>query len=295
MALNGTQVRGVLPLFIIKRGILAPIIASCPYASSGAICADDDESARTLLDKATAIAREQGARYLELKSRRPTPCATLVTDTEYSNYFVAIEEPDAMWRNTVKKKTRTSVTRSQKNGLKLVMGHDLLDVFYEVMVVSMRRLGTPVHAKAFYSNILACFGTNANILAAEHQGRLITFSLLLYHKTSLATLARCSLSEYFGLRPNNFLYWEILKYAHSLGATSFDFGRSIAGQGAAAFKEAWGAQPAPLYYEYFLNKDKALPRINQNNPRYRLPRAVWRRLPLGLTRLLGPYLIKGVP
>jgi FemAB-related protein (PEP-CTERM system-associated) len=247
------------------------------------------------LEQAEAITADKGARYLELKSRRPTPCGALVTDTEYANYFVAIEAPDAMWRNTVKKKTRTSVTRSQKNGLKLVMGHELLDAFYEVMVVSMRRLGTPVHAKAFYSNILAYFGGNANIMAAEHEGRLITFSLLLYHKKSLATMARCSLSEYFNLRPNNFLYWEILKYAHSLGATSFDFGRSLIGQGAATFKEAWGAQPAPLYYEYFLNKEKSIPSINQDNPRYRLPRAVWQRLPLGLTRLLGPHLIKGVP
>lgn len=295
MAKQGSEICGVLPLFLINSRLFGRFMATSPYASSGAICADNDETAHALAEKAIELAREHEVSYLELKSRILTQHTGLQHHTDYLNYYMPIDEPQNMWRSRLKKKTRESVKHSEKFGLTLDKGHHLLDAFYQVMVVSMRRLGTPVHSKSLYQNIMTSFGPSANIFAVKYKDVLVTLSLVIRYRQELVALIRGSLDEYYHLRPNNFLYWEIFKYAHSSGVTSFDLGRSLAGSGPAKFKESWGAVTKPLYYEYFLNRQKTIPRMTQENPRYHLPRLVWQHMPLSLTKLLGPHLIKNIP
>jgi len=295
IAKQDSEIRGVLPIFLFVSRLFGRVMATTPYASSGAICANDDETAHELVRKAIEIARENGVKYLELKSRSMTKCTGLQRHTDYSNYSMPIDEPQVMWRSRLKKKTRESVKHSEKFGLTFEKGPQLLDDFYKVMVASMRRLGTPVHSKAFYQNIMTSFGSNANIFAVKYKDVPVTLSLMLRYRQELAALSRVSLEEYYHLRPNNFLFWEIFKDAYSSGVTSIDLGRSLAGSGPAIFKESWGAEAKPLYYEYFLNLQKTVPKINQENHSYDLPRKIWKHIPLSLTKLLGPHLIKNIP
>ena len=48
--------------------------------------------------------------------------------------------------------------------------------------------------------------------------------------------------------------------------------------------------PEPLHYEYFLVKAKAVPDVNPLNPKYRFFIETWKRLPLPLTKMLGPLI-----
>jgi hypothetical protein len=56
-----------------------------------------------------------------------------------------------------------------------------------------------------------------------------------------------------------------------------------------------GFTPQPLHYQYVLLGLKELPRINPSNPKFELPRRIWSRLPLGVTKLVGPRLLKYIP
>jgi hypothetical protein len=38
-----------------------------------------------------------------------------------------------------------------------------------------------------------------------------------------------------------------------------------------------------------------LPELNPRNPKYRAMINIWKRLPLGLTRLIGPGIVKNIP
>lgn len=295
MAKQGSEVCGVLPLFLINSRLFGRVLATSPYASSGALCADSKEATHALLEKAITLAREHEVSYLELKSRSITEYDGLQYHTDYVNYYMPLDEPQILWCSRLKKNTRKSVKHSEKFGLTLEKGHHLLDAFYKIMAVSMRRLGTPVHSKSFYHNILVSFGPRANMLVVKYKDVPISVELLIRYRQELVALSRGSLDEYYPLRPNNFLYWEMFKDACLSRATSVDLGRSLVGSGPAKFKESWGAEAKPLYYEYFLNRQKAIPRIHQGNPRYQLPRLVWKHMPLGFTKWLGPHLIKNIP
>jgi len=92
------------------------------------------------------------------------------------------------------------------------------------------------------------------------------------------------------LAGNDFLYWALMKHAGARGARLFDFGRSKIDSGAYHFKKNWGFAPAPLGYEVELVGAQQVPEHNPNNPKYRLFIAGWQRLPLPLTRWIGPLL-----
>jgi hypothetical protein len=86
------------------------------------------------------------------------------------------------------------------------------------------------------------------------------------------------------------MYFELMRHARMRGCTRFDFGRSKLGTGAFSFKKNWGFEPRPLTYAV---KGEAR-ETNPLSPKYRLQIAVWKKLPLPVANLLGPYLARGL-
>lgn len=88
------------------------------------------------------------------------------------------------------------------------------------------------------------------------------------------------------------MYWELMRRAVEKGIRVFDYGRSKRGSGSFSFKRNWGFEATPLHYEYFLVKAREIPDINPMNPKYKTLIGLWQRLPLPVSRLLGPVLAK---
>ena len=96
------------------------------------------------------------------------------------------------------------------------------------------------------------------------------------------------------LRANDAMYFALMRHARDRGCTAFDFGRSKAGTGPAAFKKNWGFTPQPLAYATW-TRDGAAPRdASPLNPKYRLKIAAWQRLPLAVANRVGPWIARGL-
>jgi hypothetical protein len=78
------------------------------------------------------------------------------------------------------------------------------------------------------------------------------------------------------------------------GYQIFDFGRSREGTGPYHFKRHWGFEPEALPYQYILQRG-SIPNLSPSNPRMRLAIAAWKRLPLAVTKTLGPRLTRYLP
>ena len=70
----------------------------------------------------------------------------------------------------------------------------------------------------------------------------------------------------------------LMTHARARGCTRFDFGRSKAGTGPAAFKKNWGFEGRPLAYAKW--SKGAAREINPLSPKYALMVRTWQRLPL---------------
>ena len=94
------------------------------------------------------------------------------------------------------------------------------------------------------------------------------------------------------LRANDRMYHALMEHARARGCTRFDFGRSKAGTGAASFKKNWGFAPEPLSYA---RKSAGEGRsVNPLDPKYRAMVAMWKRLPLPIANVAGPWLSRGL-
>ncbi len=85
------------------------------------------------------------------------------------------------------------------------------------------------------------------------------------------------------------IVWEIIR-----GSGVFDFGRSSLGSGTYRFKAQWGAEPHPAIWQYYVRKgDPAEMRVDSIG-KQRLV-GIWKGLPVWLTRLAGPTIVRGIP
>jgi FemAB-related protein (PEP-CTERM system-associated) len=172
---------------------------------------------------------------------------------------------------------------------------ELLDSFYDVFSENMRDLGTPVYAKAFFENMLGEFPGRTWIGVVRSGGRPVAAGILAGFRERLEIPWASSLRQFNRFSPNMLLYWTCLEFGCANGFRQFDFGRSTPNEGTYRFKEQWGAQPWPLHWFYWLPKGRPMPQVNPRNPKYRAAIGVWQHLPVSVTRLIGPSIVKYIP
>jgi hypothetical protein len=90
------------------------------------------------------------------------------------------------------------------------------------------------------------------------------------------------------------MYWRLVERAIERRSETFDFGRSTVDSGTYEFKKKWGAMPQPVEWKYYVRRgDQADLRLE--NPKFSLAVRAWRRLPVKLTKVIGPYIVRGIP
>ena len=292
MARSEDQVRGVLPLVLVKRPLFGRSLTSMPFLDYGGICADDEAVAKRLMDYAVRLRQEHHIDSVELRQCEPPAQTGTVRLDKVSMILDLSSGAKAVWRS-LPAKVRNQVRKAKKSGLTASAGGcELLDEFYDVFAVNMRDLGSPVHDRAFFSTMLAEFGSHAKLVVARDGRRAVGGLVCLFFKDTVLVPWASSLREYFPKCPNNLLYWEAIQFGCARGCTRFDFGRSSIGSGTYDFKEQWGAKPRQLYWHVLSKNGRQSTTLSAANPKYRLALEVWRRLPLTLTKVLGPRIRK---
>ena len=81
----------------------------------------------------------------------------------------------------------------------------------------------------------------------------------------------------------------------SLKYKYFDFGRSTLGAGTYKFKKQWGALAYAHHWYYVLPEGESKPELNPDNPKYKLVIFLWKLMPVWLTKIIGPHIIKHIP
>jgi hypothetical protein len=91
------------------------------------------------------------------------------------------------------------------------------------------------------------------------------------------------------------MYWELMKYGCENGFKLFDFGRSKKGTGSFDYKRHWGFEPEPLPYQYYMVKQDDMPNLSPANPKFKYFIALWKKMPISLTKIVGPRIVKYIP
>jgi FemAB-related protein (PEP-CTERM system-associated) len=287
---RGGQMVGILALAQVKSRLFGHSLCSLPFCTSAGIAALDDGARGALDEAAQQLATRLMVGHLEYRHTVPRH-----TDWHSKDLYVTFRKTLAGTvednLNAIPRKQRAMVRKGIKAGLQSHIDHNA-DRLFEAYSHSVHRLGTPVFPKKYFSNLMAVFGKDCEVLTVTKDDRTICSVLSFYFRDEVLPYYGGGRPEARELAGNDFMYWELMRRACERGIRVFDFGRSKRGTGAFDFKKNWGFEPSPLYYEYQLHKAGTVPDHNPLNPKYQVLIKVWRRLPLFAANALGPLIVK---
>ena len=295
-ATEGDRTRGFLALAYVDSWLFGRYLVSLPYLNYGGVISDDDTTAQLLIDRAIELADRLGVRRLELRHEHPTVCPRLAharTDKSHMRLDLPATA-ETLWKG-VDGKVRNQVTKARKNGLTVTWGgHDLLPEFYAVFSRNMRDLGTPVYPRSLFAAALDQFPGKVE-LCVVRAGHLAVAGAMLLHGWGVSEVpSASSLRSHNHTNANMLMYWHMLERSIQREQDVFDFGRSTPGSGPYKFKKQWGAEPAQAHWQSYL-RFGSLEETRPDNPRYGHLISMWKRLPVSLTRFIGPRIVRGIP
>jgi FemAB-related protein (PEP-CTERM system-associated) len=299
LAEDNGEIKGVLPLFHVASRWFGSMLVSSPNAVYGGVVTDDAEVRQRLIAEAKRLATQLKVDYLELRDAFE---AEEVNDRDLhrKDLYFSFEHPltadEEALMKTFPRDIRTMIRKGSKNGLTSQWGREeLLDEFYDVYATSVRNLGTPVFPKRLFAEFLREFPAHSDILLIRQGDKVAGGVLSFYFRETVLPYYGGAYAEFYRAGINNFMYWELMRSAAARGYSRFDFGRSKIGTGAYEFKRGWGMESKALPYQFYLVRAKELPNLNPTNPRFEKMIQIWKHLPLGVTKVVGPMIVKNLP
>ncbi len=287
---------GVLPLTHMRSALFGKAMVSSGFAVDGGVLADGDQVAEALAQAGWALAWDNGCASMELRGGKLPQQGWALKSGTYVGFSRPLARDDEAELLAIPKKHRAELRKALESGLDFSVGRDAAfrAAHYGLFARSVHRLGTPVFPRALFDRVLDAFGDAADIALICKDGKPVSSVLSLWHGDAVMPYWQGAADEARGLRSNELLYFRLMSLARERGFARFDFGRSKVGTGPAAWKKNWGFDPVPLTYAA-RTADGSAPRdVNPLSPRYRRKVEIWKKLPLPVANLVGPWLARGL-
>ncbi len=277
------EIVGLLPLTEVRSPLFGKSLVSAGFAVDGGVLGEG-------VEPLAAAAKALGYPSIELRGGAAPVGWTVDTHTNlgFARPLAADDEAELL---AIPRKQRAEVRKALANDLEVVTGSlGLAAEHYRIYAESVRNLGTPVFPGRMFREVLATM--DADILTVRHHGKAVASVLSLYFNGTVYPYWGGGTAAARGLRANDRMYFALMGHARARGCTRFDFGRSKAGSGPAAFKKNWGFEGVPLAYARW--STGPLREVNPHNPKYALMVRAWKKLPLPVAMRLGPWISRGL-
>ena len=284
---NGA-IAGVLPLTEMRSPLFGRALVSTGFGVDGGVLGDALEP---LASAAWELSERLGIAGVELRGGE-APAGWTADTTSYLGFARALAADDEAELKAIPRKQRAEVRRAATFELAVETGRNaaLLAEHYRVYAESVRNLGTPVFPRGLMRAAVELM--DADVLTVRREGAALASVLSLYFNGTVYPYWGGGTHDARTWRANDEMYFALMRHARGRGCTRFDFGRSKTGTGAAAFKKNWGFEGEPLGYA---RRDRGAAReVNPLNPKYAALVRTWKRLPLPVATLLGPWISRGL-
>ncbi|WP_196159531.1 FemAB family XrtA/PEP-CTERM system-associated protein [Reinekea sp. G2M2-21] len=290
---DDNQIIGGLTLTAMKSRLFGEHLVSTPFFNYGGPASRFINVSTELIRSAAELASRKTLGLVEIRTTFPSlpfPCS----DKKVS-MVRRLESSTAELNSALGTKVRAQIKKANDYNPKIRFGGlDLLDDYYAVFSRNMRDLGTPVYGKKWFRLILECTSLDTTVAVAYVSGKPVSCGFLLGHNNTLEIPWASTLKSANHMNINMWTYHQILEFSVKNGYQFFDFGRSTKDAPTYRFKKQWGAEPIPHYW-YYPGASETINTANPDNPKYKLLITIWKRLPLFVTNLIGPTIIKSIP
>jgi len=198
---------------------------------------------------------------------------------------------EEIWKN-FHKHTRNDIRKSEKGGLtiKKMDSIEELKRFYGLYLSQMKKFGTPQHSFNFFKNCFGLMKENFYGLNCYLKNNLVG-SIILFIEGDYGYVSfNVSETKYLNLRVNDLLYWNVIKGCIGRKIKYFDIGQvdlevkeNTREESLLKFKKKWLGE---VYNKVYFTKNFTYDSAKKDS--LKKFRAIWRKLPLVLIRIIGP-------
>ncbi len=289
-ALQDDRIVGVLPLAEVKSALFGYALVSTPFCVYGGALGAAVVR-RALEQAALEIGQRLGVNHVELRYKHAQD-NDWITRSQHATFGCTLAEDDAAILAGIKKNQRALIRKALQTDLSWHLEQNN-DDFYQIYSESLRNLGTPVFSKKLIDELQREFGNDTEILTIRHNGQAVSSVFNFYFRNEVLPYYGGGKPVARELKSNDLMYYQLMCHAkRDKACTFYDFGRSKLESGAYSYKKHWGMQDSLLHYQFKLVKAEQLSNLSPNNPKYQLFIRMWQKLPLSVSRLLGPFLAK---
>lgn len=299
---NAKVIKTLLPVFYIRHLLLGRKLISSGFLEYGSFAGDK----KHIADIINYLYKEfsHKAEYLEIRhglEGYDKELSGLLTKTdEYKRALLHLADVGHVWKN-IQESKRKAIKKAERDGISMreLDKSDLREI-YSIYLKNMKYFGSPAFSRKFFvsyfENIAAnsmgkCFGAFFNVNGKD---KLVSVLLGFTYKDSIHITVSVSDDRYLYLRPNDAVHWHYIKYGCENGFKLFDFGRVREDSGQFEYKKKWGTKIVDLPHYYLLWKADKLPKVDPHNPKYKLAVYLWKKIPIFVSRYLGPWLREGL-
>src|SRR5260370_36572038 len=136
--------------------------------------------------------------------------------------MVLSKDPEAVLKG-LPKDIRYMIRKAEKADLRVRRGPELLDDFYRLFAINMRRLGTPVFPRALFVNLLEEFGRQIDVLVVYAGSEPVASAVSFLFRDTMHPYYIGGLPVARDLAATNFLRWERIKFSPQSRLNTFSF------------------------------------------------------------------------
>ncbi len=288
-------VTGWLPLTEVRSALFGKALVSSGFGVAGGLLACGDGPAQALAESAQDYALRAGFMGIELRGGVVPEGWTSWSD-KHCGFERALAADDEAELLAIPRKARAEVRKGLGFGHRVTVGRDASDLgaHYACYSASVRNLGTPVFPRALFAAMLDAFPGSSDILTVWQGETPLASVLSFYHNGAVMPFWGGGVFAARAARANEVMYYELMLHARRQGCKRFDFGRSKAGSGPFAFKKNWGFEPQPLTYAAWTAPGAPARNVDPTDASYSRKIELWKKLPLPVANILGPWIARGL-
>ncbi|MBS3169494.1 GNAT family N-acetyltransferase [Candidatus Woesearchaeota archaeon] len=294
---DSDEVKTILPFVEVKSLLFGNRILSTAYLEYGGF-AGEKEGVAPIVD---ALREKYGSTFDDLEIRGGMEefdaplSAVMVKKNIYKRFVLKLGSEEEVWNNIQKSKRKAIKKAGDLVEVKDISVSEI-DMLYDLYVKNMRHFGSPCYGIDYFRQFYLKLVNKklGKILGAydKSTGKLIAALFGLCYRDRVHIIIAISDPTFQELRSNDAVHWECIRWACVNNFVWFDFGRVREESGQFEYKQKWGPllMDLPSYFQMWNGKE--VPIVDPHQAKYRFFVAVWKMLPLWLTKKIGHRLRK---
>lgn len=298
---SGGEIIGAFPLCHVESRLFGSKLLSPAFAERGSITLEDDvqaEPKRLLLQQTRRLADDLDVDFVSLRGSQVYDTDNFIEKNRYVTFQSDVDrETNTVWSDIRDSRQRQIKQAEDNRSLQFRIGTTIEDLreYYQLYLESMRGHGSPAHSFEFFETLWNELHPTGNFRLSmiTRNGSLINAMIDLSLGSTVYQWGVVTDYEYRDLNGGSLLLWKSLEWAVENGYETYEYGRTREGTGVYMFKRSFGG--SKVWYDdlhYFPGGRAELPDPEDN--KYERAREVWQKLPLPVTRLVGPQVRKRI-